>query len=135
MLPRPHFPRILIMCLLVALLGLGLERLWPPFADLERRSLDERFRWRGPRHGSSEVVLVTIDEQSLADPALHQWPWKRSIYARLVEVLHARGAAVIAFDLGFFERQDTQEDRRFAEAVRRAGNVLLAGGYVGSALG
>jgi adenylate cyclase len=127
--------RIVLICFFTALLVLGLERAWPPFAELELRSLDWRFQRRGPRRVSSEVVLVTIDEQSLADPRLHHWPWRRSVYGRLIDVLRARGAAVIAFDIGFFERQDAHEDAAFAAAVRRAGNVLLAGGYIGGAMG
>ncbi len=47
------------------------------------------------------VRVVDIDEASLA--ALGQWPWSRETMAKLVDELHALGAASIAFDIVFPE--------------------------------
>jgi len=73
----------------------------------------------------NDVVLVTIDEQSLA--TLGRWPWSRRSHAQLIERLHADGALVIGMDILFAEPQsdDPVADALLAEAVARAGNVVL----------
>ena len=50
---------------------------------------------------SQQVVVVEIDEQSLAQ--LGQWPWPRSRLAGLIEQIASAGAAVIALDAVFVE--------------------------------
>ena len=45
--------------------------------------------------------IVDIDEEALAEYG--QWPWPRTIVARLVDKLTEQGAAVIAFDVVFAE--------------------------------
>ncbi len=80
------------------------------------------------RHSSSqpaEIVLVTIDEPSFAELQL-QWPWPRSLHARLIDRLTEAGASVIGFDILFSEPSQPDEDRALAEAIRRAGIVVLA---------
>src|SRR5262245_34309832 len=47
------------------------------------------------------VRIVDIDEAALA--AHGQWPWPRTIVARLVERLVEKGALVVAFDVVFAE--------------------------------
>lgn len=72
-----------------------------------------------------DVVLVTIDEQSLS--SLGRWPWSRRVHAELIDRLHADGAKVIGLDVMFSEAQndDLAADRLLADAVKRAGNVVL----------
>jgi adenylate cyclase len=67
------------------------------FYRLEFNLYDQHFRWRGPRPANPQVVIVTIDEASLA--AVGRWPWSRAVQARLVSRLHEAGAAAIAFDV------------------------------------
>jgi len=50
---------------------------------------------------SAPVVIVDIDEDSLA--ALGQWPWPRTHLAGLVSALFDAGAALVAFDVVFPE--------------------------------
>ena len=78
-----------------------------------------------PHIPPNDVVLVTIDEQSLA--SLGRWPWSRRSHAQLIERLHADGARVIGMDILFAETQsdDPLADAHLAEAVARAGNVVL----------
>jgi adenylate cyclase len=73
----------------------GLER------NLEAKTLDLRFRWRGIRSPGSQVVLVVIDDASIAE--LGRWPWSRRRFAALVRRLDAAGARVIAFNMLFTE--------------------------------
>lgn len=78
-----------------------------------------------PGEPPKELVIVAIDEPSFAEMGL-QWPWPRSIHARLVDRLIAEGASVIGFDIIFSEPSSPDDDRIFAEALRRAERVILA---------
>lgn len=73
----------------------------------------------------TDVVLVTIDEQSLS--SLGRWPWSRRMHAQLIDRLHADGAKAIGFDVMFSEpqKEDLAADRLLADAMARAGNVVL----------
>lgn len=72
-----------------------------------------------------DVVIVAIDEQSLAQ--LGRWPWPRSLHARLVSRLHREGARAVALDMIFTEPDRTggTDDTVLAQAIARAGNVIL----------
>ncbi|MEW6428021.1 MAG: adenylate/guanylate cyclase domain-containing protein [Thermodesulfobacteriota bacterium] len=94
------------------------------FAAVDSRIADAMFRWRGQETTSGRVVIVDVDERSLA--ALGQWPWPRTVLAGLVERIAAAGAAVIAFDMVFAEPDRTspatllrQLDTRLDEDLRR----------------
>ena len=65
--------------------------------NLETRLLDLRFHLRGVQRPEVPVVLVAIDDKSIAE--LGRWPWSRSHFATVVRRLTAAGAHVIAFDL------------------------------------
>ncbi len=93
--------------------------------DIELKTVDARFRLRGPRAVSGDVVIAVIDSRSI--DALGRWPWPRSDMARLIGALHEMGARVIALDIVFAEpeRDHPEHDRMLATAVRRAGNVVL----------
>lgn len=72
-----------------------------------------------------DIVLVAIDEQSLSE--LGRWPWSRRRHAQLIDRLHADGAKVIGMDIMLAEQQDgdVRADLQLAEAIARAGNVVL----------
>ena len=72
-----------------------------------------------------DIVVVAIDEPSFSEMRM-QWPWPRSVHARLVDALVKAGARTIVLDLLMDEPSTSDEDRALAEAVRRAGNVILA---------
>jgi len=69
------------------------------------------------------ILLVTIDDQSLKK--LGQWPWPRSVHADLIDRLSTARPAGILFDVIFSEPGDAADDQRLADAVCKAGNVLL----------
>lgn len=69
------------------------------------------------------ILLVTIDDASLKK--LGQWPWPRSLHADLIDRLSAAQPAGILFDVIFSEPGNAANDKRLAEAVCNAGNVLL----------
>lgn len=56
---------------------------------------------------------------------LGQWPWPRSVHADLIDRLSAARPAGILFDVIFSEPGEAADDQRLADAVCKAGNVLL----------
>lgn len=98
----------------------------PLFSLFELRGLDLLFRLRGPMAPPSEIVIVAIDEPSFAEIS-KQWPWPRSLHARLINQLKKAGARVVGFDILFAEPSQVEEDRALTLAIREAGNVVLAG--------
>lgn len=112
---------------LVVLQALAGDAGWP--ARLEALTLDGRFLLRGARPVSGEVLILLVDDASVA--ALGRWPWPRRRFADLVDRLTGMGAGVIAFDLLFTEpdpdsNNDPNGDSAFAAAIARSGRVLLA---------
>ncbi len=95
------------------------------FDGLENRSLDARFRWRGPVEPSKDVVIVVFDEGSLK--RLGKWPWPRSLHAQAVERLSRSGAKAIIFDVLLFEpdKERPRSDDALARAMDGAKNVVL----------
>jgi len=126
--------------------------------NVEARSLDARFRFRGPVPPGPEVVIVAIDQKTIDQLG---WPFARSHYGRMLDTLTKDGARVVGFDVAFpfpdranaavvlseveeeyraahggraseqfLERlhaiqEESDSDARFAQAIRRAGNVVL----------
>ncbi|URW74830.1 EAL domain-containing protein [Sphingomonas donggukensis] len=76
---------------------------------------------------SGEIVVVGIDDRSVE--RLGTWPWSRDRHTALINRLKAAGARHIVFDIFFHSPGATKaEDRRFAAAIEKAGNVWLAAG-------
>jgi serine phosphatase RsbU (regulator of sigma subunit)/CHASE2 domain-containing sensor protein len=94
----------------------------------ENAGLDLLFKLRGVRPPPSDVVVVSIDKESSEILSLPNNPdkWPRSLHARLIENLVREGAEVISFDLHFIEPRSTEDDNLFADAIRKARNVVLA---------
>lgn len=72
---------------------------------------------------AADLVLVTIDEDSLS--RLGRWPWPREIHARLLDALCAAGPAAVGLDIAFSEPQSPAADAALAAAIRRCGKVVL----------
>lgn len=86
----------------ITVLGLAAYAVGVPFLDLmELKTIDLRYRSRGPIEPGGEIVLAVVDEKSIAREG--KWLWPRSKFADLVEKLSAAGARIIAFDIGFLE--------------------------------
>lgn len=87
--------------------------------------LDMLFQIRGKRPPPHDVVIVAMDERSV--DRLGVWrdmtEW-RGFHAKLIQELQRQGALLIVFDLQFMQAQP-EHDPAFAEAIKRAGNVLV----------
>ena len=111
------------ICATLGLAGAVLRLATPwPLELLELKALDLRFTLRGARAPANAVVIVGIDERSLA--RYGRWPWPRSRLADLVGRLTANGVRTIAFDT-VFDQADAPNDAAFAAALRASGRVVL----------
>ena len=111
------------------LIGLAL---WCTALDeiLSRPLFDWQLRLATPTAAATGVLVVDIDDASLNElrPVLGAWPYKRDVYALLVEQLRDAGAKAIAIDLLLADAQDG--DLALARAIGRPGApvVLAAAG-------
>ena len=76
--------------------------------------------------GLDDIVVVAIDSNSIESAGL-RWPWKRSLFAELLRRISAQGPKVVFFDFTFSGESDKDADSSFAEEIKNAGNVILAG--------
>ncbi len=74
-----------------------------------------------PAAGPAESVIVAVDERTLS--ALGQWPWDRSVHARMVDILTEAGAAAITMSILFSE--PASGDHALALAMEQSGRVVL----------
>lgn len=113
-----------LVALLAMALTVGLQ--WPTapgqtdFADAWLR--DHFTRWHAAGIADPRVLVVDIDEASLA--ALGPWPWPRQRIADLVENLVAAGARGVALDLVLPEKGDPAGDLRLAMLAQHGPVVL-----------
>ena len=139
-----HFLRV--ESLAIAALTLVLLLVYPAARDtgvfqlIEGQTLDWRFQARGARQPSDDIVIVAVDEATLSEAG--RWPFPREWLARTIDVLETAGARVIVFDLLLTgaegesalsnpallvarSHSGASGDELLAEAIRRAGNVLV----------
>lgn len=73
---------------------------------------------------SGDVVVVKIDDASLREYG--NWPWPRSLEARLLDRLTAAGAKRVFIDVNFSYPSNAVDDRALADALARSAPVTLA---------
>jgi adenylate cyclase len=99
-----------------------------PLAEtLENQVLDLYQRSRPHVAPPADLLIIGVDEPSFQEVG-HPWPWPRRVHAGLVDRLAAAGARLIVFDIIFTGPSTAEDDRLFAGAIARAGNVILAQG-------
>ncbi len=81
-------------------------------------------RERGSLPPAEELLMVAIDERSLA--RFGRFPWPRSLMAEMLVKLGQASPKVIALDVLYSEATNAQEDEALAAAIARAGNVVVA---------
>jgi adenylate cyclase len=90
--------------LLLALIGTRMAD--PPFLASIRAQVFDQYQYFKPRdYKPSPVRVIDIDDETLA--RFGQWPWPRTLVAKLIIELSKLGAAVIAFDFVFAEPDRT----------------------------
>ncbi len=114
-------PYLIALTLAVCLYTLHVLNL---FNFHEASAVDFRFKLRGEQPADPRIVIVEIDDTSLR--AVGQWPWPRGIDAALLTSLSSYHPRLIFLDILFTEPSpDAAEDAKLAEAVKKAGNVLV----------
>ncbi len=136
--PRPLLkwgglaPLIGVLVALVCFLG----SLVPAVQVFELRTLDLRFQIRHALKGhlpekapsrASDVVLVFIGDDSIAE--FGRWPWSWERHAEMVSILKQHGAKEVVFDVIFAEAPDDGSATSFAAVNRAAGNVFICSAF------
>ncbi len=122
--PAPSFRKIWLAgtAVLVALAAL-LAWESPLTSGLRERALDV-YQVLSPRRiESAPATIVAIDEKSLA--ALGQWPWPRTVLARLIGAIARHGPLAIGVDMLMPEPDGLSPERLLAAA--REDDPILAG--------
>jgi adenylate cyclase len=119
--------RAAVLGLAVGLVGVAVTWLPWTLAVEQMMGLSALFGVRGAQPAPTGVVIVGISRDAArgVGQTTELDTWTRRLHADLVDELTTAGAQLIVFDLRFDERRDVEGDRRFAESIARAGNVLL----------
>ncbi|MDX6402263.1 MAG: adenylate cyclase [Gaiellaceae bacterium] len=98
--------------------------------SVELHTVDARFDIRGTQRPPHDLVVVQIDDATFNDLGV-QWPFPRSLHARVIRRISADRPAVIAYDVQFTEATTPKEDNALINAVGQAdGRVVLAASAV-----
>ena len=101
------------------------------FETPERRSLDWRFRiFADPGRASRNIVIIALDDFSFDSPEMLEnfgrWPWRRRLYAGLIDYVNGGGAKTVGIDL-LFQGADPHsgDDAALAQVLAEKRNVIL----------
>lgn len=110
--PQPRTTRTLLLVAGALTLLLGIAYLLQPrlIAATNNRATDLVLNLSKQRPATGAVVIVDIDDQSLA--RYGRWPWPRDRMARLLEIIGSSGAAAVGLDLILAEPEPREEASR-----------------------
>lgn len=77
------------------------------------------------KHGSDEIVIITIDDKSLERI---RWPWKRELYSKIFKYLHQYSMAkVIGFDaiIATPDVENPGSDKKFYSSIKNIDNLVV----------
>ena len=113
-----------VLCALL----LGCASLLGWTSGMESGALDALFRLRGARYPSPNLVLLVVDDATVARAG--QYPLPRRMYADAVRKLSAAGVKTIAFDFLFTTPSGSPaDDKALIEACRESGRVVQASAF------
>lgn len=101
----------------------GLLSSFPVIRDWQLRFTDTFFRLSPAPAQKSQVVLVTIDDESLQ--RYGRWPWSRTLLAQLTNNLAQAGPVVIGLDILLSEPQTDDADKALQEALQAGHTVIV----------
>ena len=79
---------------------------------------------RGPIAPPDDIVLVTIDEASIA--RYGRFPWQRSLTARALDTISSAQPKAIGLDVLYSEPTTAEDDTALLDSIKRAGNTVVA---------
>ncbi len=108
--------------LLLALLAWAAQWVLAPgwLDQVEERSSDLAWRLSADRRDERRIIIVDIDDRSLAE--IGPWPWPRATQARLMQQLANAGASQQIYDVVFTDPRP--DDDALVQAVKRYKPVL-----------
>lgn len=122
----PHIRKIIILTISSFTISLIIF-LSDILGIFELKAYDLFSRYLNPIRSSDNIIIVQVNQESI--DALSKegitWPWPRQIYAPIIEYLSEADAVFI--DILFTEPSSygQEDDRIFAEAIKKASNVYL----------
>jgi len=116
--------------LAAGLVALGLSQVGY-FQELEDSTLDLRQQLLArPSVAVQKVAIILVDEYSIRTMWKSEsvrFPWPRDVYNAFLDYLKIAGARGVVFDILFADPDPrSKTDRAFGDAIREAGNVVLA---------
>ncbi|HEY6346127.1 MAG TPA: CHASE2 domain-containing protein [Bryobacteraceae bacterium] len=91
---------------------------------LDQYLRDWMIRARGPLPAPDDIVIVAIDERSIA--RFGRFPWSRALSARVIDAIAAAQPKAIAVDVLYTDPTSESEDSALAQSIQRAGDVVVA---------
>lgn len=127
---KKHPAIILGLSITVLFLALGLFRV--AFLDaLELKFYDVMMNLRGDPQGSSSVIIVDIDDDSIEK--LGRWPWPRSLLAKGISKINAGNPRVIGLNFILSESEESAGLRALLDLEKQfTDNVLVQAGDKGA---
>ncbi len=94
---------------------------------LELKTLDWRFRLRGPSPASDKVFIVAVGDESVSSDGLGRWPWRRGYMASFVNWMKPFSPSDVVFDVLFTEPSGDfpEDDILLASQSQAAGSVYF----------
>lgn len=119
--------------LVSTLLFIVLQLFDPPVIQekVEGRLYDLRLNVRDTivrKQQHQNILIVYVDEKSIRE--IGRWPWSRKVMAELINRVSEGKPKVIGVDIMFSEKEDRESDERLAQAIKKAGNVVLATAFI-----
>ncbi len=112
-------PKIVATGLLISFLLAALFLVVPSFTSLNNRVTDLITQGSGQRPPSGTVIIIDLDDKSLA--RFGQWPWPRYRFAHLLQKVSELGARSIALDMILAEPDRTSPMKLQEESERYLG--------------
>ena len=117
---RRHVPVLVPLLVLVAILAWRSGDPGSVLQDLRNQVFDYFQRFSPRPYEQMPVRIVDLDDETLE--RYGQWPWPRTLVARLIADLANAGAAVITMDIVFAEPDQTSP-RNIAKVWGQLGDI------------
>ncbi len=113
---------VAVLCTGVALVTHSTQLL----AQLEGVTVNARFSIRGAERAPAKIVIVGVDDATL-DAITDQWPYPRSLDAKLINRIASQQPAAIAFDVQFSQQTSYGDEVPFVNAISNVnGRIVFA---------
>lgn len=127
---RRAYQSVWLIAIVIISAAAGMICVWlAPGLDAYAR--DRLIQARGPVAPPDDIVIVAIDEASIA--RLGRFPWSRDLTARAIDTIVHAQPKVIALDVLYSEPSTGANDAALAESIARSGNTVVAAQLVDAA--